>query len=138
MIVRLVRSAGRTLPFVLCTLGAAVWAQHFELTRFTVDGGGATRTANGNVELSGTIGEPEAGALMGGPFTLTGGFWYGVPPGDCEEDGNVGLGDVVQLDPCMFGPGSLSPLQCRCLDLNRDSHVDLVDIALFQTGFTGP
>jgi hypothetical protein len=36
-------------------------------------GGGAS--AGGAYSVSGTIGQPDAGAMSGGPFTLTGGFW---------------------------------------------------------------
>jgi hypothetical protein len=39
-----------------------------------VDGGGGTSTG-GVYTVSGTIGQPDAGAMGGGNFTLEGGFW---------------------------------------------------------------
>lgn len=50
-------------------------AQEVDLTRHTVHGGGAMFTAGGPLELSGTIGQPDAGRLAGGGFELSGGFW---------------------------------------------------------------
>jgi hypothetical protein len=42
---------------------------------FKISGGGGTST-NGNYSVSGTIGQPDAGAAMsGGQYSLTGGFW---------------------------------------------------------------
>ncbi len=47
----------------------------FDLTWNTVDGGGGTSTG-GSFSLTGTIGQPDAGApLSGGGYTLVGGFW---------------------------------------------------------------
>ena len=40
----------------------------------TIDGGGGTSTG-GVYSVSGTIGQPDAGAMSGGNFTLQGGFW---------------------------------------------------------------
>ena len=42
---------------------------------YTVDGGGGTSSA-GIFTLQGTAGQPDAGVLTGGGYTLTGGFWY--------------------------------------------------------------
>jgi hypothetical protein len=39
-----------------------------------MDGGGGTSTG-GVYSVSGTIGQPDAGTMSGGPFTLVGGFW---------------------------------------------------------------
>ena len=47
---------------------------------FTIDGGGAMSSSNGEYSLSGTIGQPDAGALSGAPHTLNGGFWAGAEP----------------------------------------------------------
>jgi hypothetical protein len=41
---------------------------------FTIDGGGGTSTG-GVYSVSGTIGQPDAGPMSGGNFTLEGGFW---------------------------------------------------------------
>ena len=66
----------------------AVASAQYEISRFTIDGGGATRSTGGAFALGGTIGQPDAGRLTSLSFTLSGGFWLGgiavsaVPPGD--------------------------------------------------------
>ena len=50
----------------------------FDLTWNTIDGGGATFNTGGSYSLSGSIGQPDAGGLSGGSYTLTGGFWRGA------------------------------------------------------------
>ncbi len=65
-----------TVAFVLL-LGAAAAAsgQTFSLDWATLDGGGGTSTG-GLYAVTGTIGQPDAGAAMSsGPYSLTGGFW---------------------------------------------------------------
>ena len=49
-----------------------------EIPWFTVDSGGATTSAGGDFTLGGTAGQPDAGALSGGAYTLSGGFWPGA------------------------------------------------------------
>jgi hypothetical protein len=52
----------------------------FDLTWYSIDGGGQTNCAStgGSFALSGTIGQPDAGPpLGGGTFGLGGGFWPG-------------------------------------------------------------
>jgi hypothetical protein len=50
----------------------------YDLSWWTVDGGGATFSAGGNYSLGGTIGQPDAGTSSGGAYTLVGGFWPGA------------------------------------------------------------
>jgi hypothetical protein len=49
-------------------------AQTYSIDWFTIDGGGSTSTG-GVYSVSGTIGQPDAGHMSGGNFTLDGGFW---------------------------------------------------------------
>ena len=49
-------------------------AQTYSIDWFTIDGGGGNSTG-GVYSVSGTIGQPDAGRLSGGNFTLDGGFW---------------------------------------------------------------
>jgi len=49
----------------------------YDLSWWTVDGGGDMFSTGGNYTLSGTIGPPDAGAMTGGDYTLGGGFWGG-------------------------------------------------------------
>lgn len=49
----------------------------YDLRWSTVDAGGHTFSVGGAYALGGTGGQPDAGLLTGGPFTLGGGFWTG-------------------------------------------------------------
>jgi len=65
---------------VLCLAAAVALAQSggpYDLSWSTVDGGGATASVGGIYALSGTIGQPDAGTLAGGNYSLLGGFWTG-------------------------------------------------------------
>jgi hypothetical protein len=48
------------------------------LTNWSVDGGGGSSSGSGYT-ITGTLGQPDAGVLTGNSYTLTGGFWGGVP-----------------------------------------------------------
>jgi hypothetical protein len=50
----------------------------YDLTWSTVDGGGYTWSEGGGYALGGTAGQPDAGMLSGGGYTLAGGFWAGA------------------------------------------------------------
>jgi hypothetical protein len=65
---------------VLLGLAASALAQvggDYDLTWSSIDGGGFTFSTGGGYELGGTIGQPDAGVMTGGDFTLGGGFWGG-------------------------------------------------------------
>jgi hypothetical protein len=63
------------VPVLLLLLTAAAAAQDgYSITRWTVDGGGASSQAAG-YDLTGTIGQPDVGTLAEGGYTLAGGFW---------------------------------------------------------------
>ncbi len=64
----------------------------YTVTWSTVDDGGGTSTG-GTYTLSGTIGQPDAGALSGGASALGGGFW---------SDLWVRLGGVSVYLPLIF------------------------------------
>jgi len=103
----------------------------------TVDGGGAMRSTSASLQLSGTIGQPDAGPMEGLTMTLTGGFWFDIVPGDCTEDGAINLFDLVSRSSCVTGPSTAARSQCQCLDIDGDGDVDLLDAAEFQIGFSG-
>jgi len=52
----------------------------YDLSWFTIDSGGDMFTTGGTLELSGTIGQPDAGFMAGGTFALSGGFWHTAAP----------------------------------------------------------
>jgi hypothetical protein len=49
----------------------------YDLSRWTVDGGGGALSIDGGYSLSSTAGQPEVGLLTDGGYTLSGGFWGG-------------------------------------------------------------
>ena len=60
---------------VLLFTPALLYAQPYAINWYKVSGGGGTST-NAQFNLSGTIGQHDAGGPMtGGNFSLTGGFW---------------------------------------------------------------
>ncbi len=61
-----------TLSAWLAASGAV--AADYAITWSTIDAGGGTCTS-GVYSATGTIGQPDAGTMSGGGFTLQGGFW---------------------------------------------------------------
>jgi hypothetical protein len=47
----------------------------YDLYWNTIDSGGYTFSTGGGYQLGGTIGQPDAGVLSSGAYTLIGGFW---------------------------------------------------------------
>jgi len=110
----------------------------YEITRSTIDGGGVMRSTSGDFELSGTIGQPDAGVMSGGDIELTGGFWIESPPTDCNDDGIVSLLDHGTFAACLSGPdGGIDASPCPCFDADGDGDITLSDYVRLQTGFTG-
>ena len=120
----------------LMAMTAAV-AGDYRLHRWTIDGGGVTRSTGGDLELSGTIGQPDAGPMRGGDIELAAGFWFPLEPGDCNIDGTADLVDLRALIPCLSGPAEAHPPDCTCYDLDQDGDIDLHDIAGFERSFDG-
>lgn len=121
---------------------SSVNGQPWVILWFTVDGGGAMRSAGGDFELSGTIGQTDAGVMTGGDFVLEGGFWPGAatgisPPGDCDGNGLVNLDDLEGMATCMAGPQLSVDPACYCADLDGDLDVDLVDFAMLAVILSG-
>ena len=85
---RLIPGAACLRAMLVCLLllaAVSVLAQSgagYDLTWSTVDGGGGTFSVGGGYSLGGTAGQPDAGLLTGGAYSLAGGFWSGgVPAG---------------------------------------------------------
>ena len=49
----------------------------YDLSWYSIDGGGHTWSTGGSYTLGGTVGQPDAGKQSGGSHTLRGGFWVG-------------------------------------------------------------
>jgi len=105
-------------------------AQTFDLGWNTIDGGGDMWGAAGDFELSGTIGQPDAGAVMtGGDFELTGGFWVAaaaplVCVGDLNCDGQVDFGDINPFVLYLSNYGGWVAANPGCSPLNGDINGD--------------
>jgi hypothetical protein len=50
-------------------------AQNYSIKWFTIDGGGGGVSTGGPFSVTGTIGQPNAGKMSGGNFSVEGGFW---------------------------------------------------------------
>ncbi|MBK8914617.1 MAG: hypothetical protein IPM64_08485 [Phycisphaerales bacterium] len=122
-------AAGLTLPSL---------AGSFDIPWYTIDGGGGT-SFGGVYELSGTIGQPDAGVMSGGSYTLTGGFWAGVRaaglPGDMNCDGVITNFDI---DPFVLALVDAQAYQvafpgCSIMngDINGDGQFNNFDIDPF-------
>ncbi len=109
-------------------------AQPYEISWYTIDGGGGT-SSGGGFELSGTIGQHDAGAtLSAGAFELAGGFWSGVllaPP--CPADlNNDGLLDFFDLQAFLNAFSANDPLA----DFINDGLFDFFDVQAFLNAFS--
>jgi hypothetical protein len=62
------------LSLLLSLLAVSARGQSYAIDWFTIDGGGGTSTG-GVYSVTGTIGQPDAGLMSGGNFTIQGGFW---------------------------------------------------------------
>jgi hypothetical protein len=49
----------------------------YALTWHTIDNGGVTFNMGNGYQLGGSVGQPDAGSLSSGDYTLVGGFWQG-------------------------------------------------------------
>lgn len=86
-------------------------------------------STGGDFELSGTVGQPDAGTLAGGDFELGGGFWPSVEEfcfADLNDDHMVGLADLAIL---LANYNTLSGATYLDGDLDTDRDVDLSDLA---------
>ena len=76
----------RTIPVLLVFLVSGLLftstaltssSQGYDLSWWTVDGGGGSLGSEDGYSLNGSLGQPDTGALAGNDYTLSGGFWGG-------------------------------------------------------------
>ncbi len=109
-----------------------------DISRQRIAGGGGMRSSGGQYEVSGTVGQPEAGVMSGQAFAVSGGFWFPQVPTDCNNDGGVDLFDYSALEACLSGPsGNAGEPPCLCFDSDADGDVDLEDVGALQRWFSG-
>jgi hypothetical protein len=54
---------------------------NYDISWYSMDGGGGMYSTGGHYSLGGTIGQPDAGPKMsGGKYSVVGGFWAGMGP----------------------------------------------------------
>lgn len=72
------RASLRAMPFalLLVVLVPSTSRAQQSIPRYTIDGGGGS-SSGGSFVLAGTAGQPDAGLMTGGSFSLAGGFWFG-------------------------------------------------------------
>ena len=134
------KSAAAWTILLAAVAGTVLAADEFEMTRSTIDGGGAMESSGGDFSVSGTIGQPDAGVMRGGDeltgeFELTGGFWFQTPLGDCNATGIVNLLDYDEFEACLTGPtGGVDP-GCECFDVDRNGSINLQDFGEVQSAF---
>jgi hypothetical protein len=132
---------------VVVLIAAAAGAQKtrgpaaYEITWQSIDGGGGTATGDDYV-LAGSIGQPDAGAMSGGGFDLTGGFWTAEvePVNTCPADivprggdGQVTIADITFVLsafglPCNDCPQDVVPP-------GGDNQVTIADITFVLAAF---
>ena len=125
------------------TLATTVFGQTYDLSWHTIDGGGAMFTAGGQFTLSGTIGQPDAGGMSGGNFTLIGGFWPGATGevrGDMNCDGLINNFDIDAFVLALTSPAGYAATYPNCDihngDINQDGLVNNFDIDGFVACIT--
>jgi len=81
-------------------LAVTAGASDYDVSWTTMDSGGEMWTTGVDFELSGTIGQPDAGPVMtGGDFELTGGFWVvATAPVWCLGDADCSGGSPDFID----------------------------------------
>src|SRR5262245_32731291 len=127
------------VAFVALATFTAAHAQ-YDLSWRTIDGGGAMFSTGGSFTLGGTIGQPDAGRVSGGAFSLSGGFWFAGSDspcgsgctGDLDHNCAVALSDLTILLSHFGEPSGASPDQG---DLNGDGAVSLSDLTILLSHF---
>jgi hypothetical protein len=117
----------KTITILLCVLFLSVASADYETRWYTVDGGGGT-CSGGPYQLTGTIGQPDAGYLSGGPYESLGGFWVGGPLCIVNLE-HFAVFAAYWLD----GPCNESNDWCDGADLDQLNDVDIDDLTLLAS-----
>ncbi len=128
------------------TAALAYIGGEFDLSWYTIDGGGGAESTGGDFALAGTIGQPDAGAMTGGDFELAGGFWAApaagaggcirdpewICDGDVDGDGQVNPVDSGLVQAAF---GSLDDQDLCQFDMDCDGQLNPVDAGIVQSLF---
>ena len=120
-----------TLSALLLLITTAVLAENYngpvyDLSWHSIDGGGGF-SSGGGYELTGTIGQHDAGEMIGGVYTLQGGFMAAPVtnpcPADSDSSGTVNVTDLLAL---LAGWG-VCGVPCPS-DINGDGFINVTDL----------
>lgn len=140
------RSAGPVLMAITAILLCSAASTHAQVSIpwYTVANGGLVATSGGPYQLSGTIGQAQAGRSSSFQYFLQSGFWGAAIPDKCAGDGNCdGVIDWRDIDYLVAAQNDnyaawLSlfedrnpPCSIQNLDASGDYHIDWRDIDPF-------
>lgn len=110
------------LPLAFCPRASG---QSFTVDWYKIAGGGGTSTG-GTYQVSGTIGQPDAsGAMTGGSYSLTGGFW-----------GVVSVVQTAGVPNLLIVPNGVSSVQILWPDPATNTYTLLQNSDLTTTNWT--
>jgi hypothetical protein len=114
-----------------CSSALAQMGPNLDLSWNTMDSGGGA-SAGGTFEISGTVGQHDAGPVMtGGGFELSGGFWPGVADAcypDCNGAGGLTIADFA----CFQAKFAAADPYADC---NASGSLTIADFGCFQSRF---
>jgi hypothetical protein len=108
----------------------------FDLTWWTIDGGGGVSTG-GTLTLSMTIGQPDAGDCAGGAFTLAGGFWSGATAAcyaNCDSSTTPPTLNVLDF-ACFLNTFASGNPYANCDSSTTPPVLNVLDFACFLNRF---
>ncbi len=131
---RMALAAGLVIAWLLGGLPVAL-AQTggpYDLSWHNIGPGGSA--SGGSYSLNASIGQPDAAAMSGGSYTLTGGFLPGGPTctlaGDLDGDGQVTVVDIQMIAAAWPLAAASFPY-----DQNGDGDLDIQDVLLVAAQF---
>jgi hypothetical protein len=101
----------------------------YDLSWWTVDGGGATFSTGDSYSLGGTVGQPDAGTSGGGTYNLVGGFWSLTP-----DTTPPSVSSSLRSSP---NPTSAASVDFTVTFSETVTGVDTGDFTLSTTGISG-
>jgi hypothetical protein len=128
---RLIFAAG------LIALPGAALAQPFAMTWSSIDCGGATSVAAGNYTLGGSIGQPLAGDVSGGGYSMTGGFWGGGAAScyaNCDNSTTPPILNVLDF-ACFLNRFAAGDPYANCDGSTTSPILNVLDFACFLNQF---
>lgn len=112
------------------------FGQEYDLSWFTIDGGGEYSSHPSGYELVGTIAQADADAeeseMAADGYSLVGGFWAAVAPqctclADVNNDDRIDGADIQRFLDCALADDG----DCGCADLDRSGDIAPADLSFF-------